>query len=183
MNTRFRYDPHQVRVAIDPRGLSGLRTRRGALVGEGSYVQLMGRLMIARDEHPETVNCHGSDGMDIHISISDKPSAPRTEFDGVVVEMIPQLDHPPGWDSATLNGLAKTKRIVLVAGSLTYDNEHYLYDDPDHPSKQSKSQPKRASLWEIHPIVKFFVCDRESCDPTKHDDWATLSGWSKTHPR
>lgn len=105
-----------------------------------------------------------------------------TEFDGVVVEMIPQLDRPQGWDSSTLNRLAKRKIPVMVEGSLTYDNEHYLYDDPKHPCTQANSQPKRTSLWEVHPIIKFYVCPKSSCDPSDVSDWVPLTAWAKTHP-
>jgi hypothetical protein len=63
--------------------------------------------------------------------------------------MIPQLPRPPGWDAITLNGLHADQAQVLVIGGLTYDNDHSVNADPQHPKR---GQPKRLSLWEIHPV-------------------------------
>lgn len=96
------------------------------------------------------MNCAGADGTDIHISIGPK-SVHFTEYDGIV-----------------------------VVGSLTYDNEHFVNDNPASPKS---SQPKRFSLWEIHPITAFYVCPAgDGCDSTQVTQWVALENWVKTHP-
>jgi len=146
-------------------------------VSEGGLVQFAGFVIDAKDEHPESVNCAGQDGMDIHISLGDRTT---TEWHGIVAEMIPQIPKPTGWDRATLIRLKKNpKPQVLVIGGLTYDNEHLVNKNSAHPNG---TQPKRMSLWEIHPIIEFLVCEMASCDPQQKTDWTTLESWAKTHP-
>ncbi|HMD34697.1 MAG TPA: hypothetical protein VKH42_07010, partial [Vicinamibacterales bacterium] len=66
------------------------------------------------------------------------------------------------------------KLKVLVIGSLTYDNEHTL--------KHVNGQPKRISLWELHPVLEFYVCPSH-CDVTnKTDGWQELTIWAKANP-
>jgi hypothetical protein len=47
---------------------------------------------------------------------------------------------------------------------------------PTADENSTSSQPKRFTLWEIHPITAVLVCKREdnNCDPIVSDDW-TLS--------
>jgi hypothetical protein len=90
--------------------------------------------------------------------------------------MIPQLDRPVGWDAPALRKLRDQRLQVLVIGGLTYDNEHLVNDDSTHPKT---AQPKRISLWEIHPITQFYVCEVASCSPANHGEWTTLTAWAK----
>ena len=149
----------------------------GGPMSEGDSVRLVAYLIKARDEGSESVNCAGDDGTDIHISIG--PKTPHvTEFDGIVAEMIPQLPRPAGWDATTLNRLAGKQ--VLIIGGLSYDNEHLVNDDAAHPNG---TQPKRFSLWEVHPITAFYVCPAgDGCDPANLANWQTLTAWSQAHP-
>jgi uncharacterized protein YgiM (DUF1202 family) len=144
-------------------------------VSEGDLVQIAAYLIEVRSQGAESVNCAGTDGTDIHLSVGAKNS---TEWKGVVVEMIPQLERPVGWDAATLRKVRDAKAEVLVVGGLTYDNEHLVNDDASHPSG---TQPKRFSLWEIHPITEFYVCPAVTCDPANHAEWITLTAWAKSH--
>lgn len=146
-------------------------------VSEGALVQFAGFVIDVKDEHPESVNCAGQDGMDIHISLGDRTT---TEWHGIVGEMIPQIPRTDGWDSATLARLKKApKPQVLVIGGLTYDNEHLVNKDSAHPNG---TQPKRVSLWEIHPITEFLVCETPSCDPEHKSEWTPLAAWKQKHP-
>ena len=94
--------------------------------------------------------------------------------------MIPQLpigDYPvPGRTKAeaALTKAKKAKLQVLAVGSLTYDNEHIL--------KHVNGQPKRISLWELHPVLAFYVCPAaKTCDTTStNGHWIELSLWMKT---
>ena len=147
-------------------------------IGEGDLVQLAAYVTIARPEGSESVNCGGLDGTDIHINVGDHGTS---EFAGIVVEMIPQLPRPVGWDPRTLNRIHVANLPVLVVGGLTYDNEHLVNQDPKH---SKSSQPKRISLWEIHPVTEFYVCTNLSgCDPARYDQWMTLVDWATSHPQ
>jgi hypothetical protein len=145
-------------------------------VGEGDRVQFVAFVTIARNEHAESVNCGGEDGADIHISLGD---GANNEYTGIVAEMIPQLPRPIGWDSATLMAIHDRKLQVLVVGGLTYDNEHLVNANASSPKK---GQPARMSLWELHPIVEFYVCaSANPCDPDIQDQWVTLTDWANAH--
>jgi hypothetical protein len=146
-----------------------------ATVSEGDFVSVAAFVLDAQDEEPESVNCAGTDGKDIHISLG--PTAQATEFASIVAEMIPQLPRPKGWDAVTL--LRLEGHLVRVEGGLTYDNEHMVNGDAQHPN----GQPKRMSLWEVHPITKFFVCNSATCDLASDAGWITLTEWATAHPR
>ncbi|MGH7524871.1 MAG: hypothetical protein ACREK8_11230 [Gemmatimonadales bacterium] len=147
----------------------------GGTVSEGDLVQIATRVTAVHNEKQESVNCAGADGHDIHINVG---APDGTEWHGVVVEMIPQLGRPAGWDSATIAKVAAAHLPVLVVGGLTYDNEHLLNADSTQPRA---GQPKRASLWEIHPITAFYVCDATTCDPANRASWTSLTAWAKAH--
>ena len=170
-------DARTTKTKFEPtRSLRGIATFGGPM-SEGDLVRLSAYLVKARDEGSESMNCAGNDGTDIHISVGPKTPHP-SEYDGIVAEMIPQVSRPAGWDAATLNRLAGKQ--VLLVGGLSYDNEHLVNDDPAHPKS---GQPKRLSLWEIHPITASFVCPLgEGCDPAKPTDWQTLTAWAAAHP-
>jgi hypothetical protein len=59
---------------------------------------------------------------------------------------------------------------ILLRGQLIYDNVHTVNDNPDHPQG---GQPKRFTLWEVHPISAIFECALPSnaCDPNSEGDW------------
>ena len=62
---------------------------------------------------------------------------------------------------------------MRVRGQLFYDNEHVVNDEPDHPVG---GQPKRFSLWEVHPITEFMICKipKKACDPSDAAIWQHL---------
>jgi hypothetical protein len=170
-------DARTTKTKFEPaRSLKNIATFDGQM-SEGDLVRFSAYLVKARDEGSESVNCAGNDGTDIHISIGPKSTHP-TEYDGIVAEMIPQVAKPAGWDTVTLNRLAGKQ--VLLVGGLSYDNEHLVNDDPAHPKS---GQPKRFSLWEIHPITAFYVCPAgDGCDPAQLGQWQTLTAWAAAHP-
>ena len=175
VDTRFA-DAHHTKTTFHPtrdalRGLSF----GGDTVSEGRLVQVAAYLNGVRPQGNESVNCAGTDGDDIHLNVGP---AGGTEWDGVVVEMIPQLERPLGWDATTLGEVKQAGLQVLVIGGLTYDNEHLVNDDAAHPNG---TQPKRVSLWEIHPITAFYVCASGTCDPAHLSEWTTLTAWAGSH--
>jgi hypothetical protein len=171
-------DAHSAKAKIEPNrdALHNLQTTSRA-VSEGDLVQLMGFIVADTKQGAESVNCGGSDGFDFHINIAAKPSPSSTaEYAGIVAEMIPQ-GRAPEWTIPALTAVRKQGLPVLVVGGLTYDNEHFVNDNPKAPRG---GQPKRFSLWEVHPITAFFVCEQpKGCDPAMRTQWTTLAKWSK----
>lgn len=175
VNSRFA-DAHDTKTPFHPtRQALTQRPTSSGTVSEGDLVQVAAYITAVRGEGNESVNCAGTDGTDIHLNVGAKNS---TEWKGIVVEVIPQLGHATGWNVATLNAIAAAKLQVLVLGGLTYDNEHLVNDDAANPNG---TQPKRISLWEIHPITAFFVCEVVTCNPANHGEWVTLTAWAAAH--
>jgi hypothetical protein len=152
-----------------------LKSLPGTAAGEGEAIQLAGYINFAKTEQPESVNCYDPGHLDIHINVGPKGGS---QMQGVVVEMIPQLARPAGWDELTLNVLKTQKLQVLVVGSLTLDTQHRLRNT----ANKKDTQPQRVALWEVHPIIEFYVCETGTCDPAHHDQWTPLQAWKTTHP-
>jgi hypothetical protein len=153
-------------------------------LGEGRLVRLAG--FLARDREnprqagPESVNCRlpRVENNDFHINIA--PTAGGEEFDGVVVEMTP--DRPErlsgAWTRAKLSQAKREGRMVMAEGQLFYDNRHLVRRRQDTGTR-FRNQPKRISLWEIHPVTRFFVCRRtnNACDPRQPRQWTALENF------
>lgn len=149
----------------------------GQDVGEGSLVEITGFITVlpAKSEphantSGETVNCRltGPNNNDFHVSIV--PDTNTKEWQGVVVEMVPQR-RPDTWTESRLKDQVQQKRrMVRVRGLLFFDNHHRVNDDEAH---NISNQPKRMSLWEIHPVTEFDVCMQATCTATG-PGWVSL---------
>jgi hypothetical protein len=155
--------------AADREKIKSIETTEG-MVGEGSRVRLVAFLSEGSPHANtgESVNCNLKTEAknDIHISVTEKKNA--SEFEGIVVEMIPQ-DRPANWTSGNLEGLRG--KVLLFEGGLFYDNFHFINADENNPLS---GQPKRFSLWEIHPVTSLKVCKKakvSDCDPDRPSDW------------
>jgi uncharacterized protein YgiM (DUF1202 family) len=154
-----------------------LRVTSGT-VREGRLVKVRGYLAAGLEPHAntsgESVNCRltQNENNDLHISLVE--NAGQDEFKGIVVEMIPQ-DRSAYWTLAKLKDIRQQGKRVLVVGALFYDNIHIVNDDPNH---LIGGQPKRVSLWEVHPITKFFVCAKASNNCNAGSTGAS-SGWKR----
>jgi len=139
---------------------------RGHHIGEGTLVKVTGYLYEMRPEGAESVNCKltGVKNNDFHLSLVADPDG--DEFHGVVVEMIPQ-DRPDSWNTKALHEVRDSGAQVLVIGQLFYDGKHVVNKGP----RSIKGEPKRFSLWEVHPVQRFFVCTRANCEPSSRDGW------------
>jgi hypothetical protein len=138
--------------------------------GEGHLAAITGFLVGRPHANSgESVNCSLTDeaSNDFHISVARNAS--QTEFDSVVVEMVPQ-NRNAAWTLDALDAVKKAQRRVVVVGQLFYDNAHRVNDNPNNVLP---GQPKRFSLWEVHPIGQFFVCTANGCDAN------TLTGFTK----
>jgi hypothetical protein len=149
--------------------IKSIETTEGT-VGEGSRVRLVAFLSdgTPHANSGESVNCNlkRQANNDIHISVTEKKDG--SEFEGIVVEMIPQ-DRPANWTSSKLDQLHG--KVLLIEGGLFYDNLHVTNEDEDNPVP---GQPKRFSLWEIHPVTSLKVCKKpkvSQCDPDRSSDW------------
>ena len=53
-----------------------------------------------------------------------------SEFEGIVVEMIPE-DRPENWTSAEVD--TPRGKVLLIGGGLFYDNLHFASGDANNP--------------------------------------------------
>jgi hypothetical protein len=144
-------------------------TTEGKL-GEGDRVRLVAFLSQGKPHANtgESVNCNlkREENNDIHISVTETKNG--SEFQSIVVEMIPQ-DRPDNWTSRRVAKLRG--KVVLIEGALFYDNLHFTNADADNPLQ---GQPKRFSLWEIHPVTSLKVCKKPTvtqCNSDRDADW------------
>ena len=157
----------------------GPTTHRAPLekMGEGNLVVINGFVLIARQEGAESVNCGQNVANepayhDIHISLV--PSADETdECNGIVVEMSPH-HRPAEWSAANVNKLAQAHAPVRVTGHLFFDSSH----QPCTNGQGAAGNPKRFSLWEVHPIYQLEVC---TADCAGSGQWSSLSDWIKNN--
>jgi hypothetical protein len=156
----------------------GPTTNRAPLtkLGEGNLVTLKAFVLIARQEGAESVNCEKnvpdtSQFHDIHISLVAAKSI-TDECAGVVAEMSPH-HRPDSWTQENVAKVASAHLPVRVTGHLYFDSSHF----PCANDKTAgEGNPKRVSLWEIHPIYKFEVCTA-NCDGA--GTWVALDQWVK----
>jgi hypothetical protein len=141
-------------------------------LGEGNYVSYVALIRNAHYSDTtggEAVNCNqsGNPPNDIHIVLMSDPND-TDECHSTTAEMSPHY-RPTNWTPNKLNALGKPVRIK---GQLFYDNSHAIC------TASSRPNPKRASLWEIHPVYSLEVCqlgDLEKCrNSTNPADWTAL---------
>lgn len=170
------------------RGSHGPTTDRAPLraLGEGTLVQLTAFVLAAKQEQGESVNCgHDFDSVenknlfhDIHIALvetrelaspSNNGEEAANECQGIVAEMIPHY-RPPEWTAENVKKVGAMHALVRVTGQLFFDSSHV----PCVHGTPVGSNPKRISLWEIHPIYKFEVC---TGDCAIEGSWVPLEQW------
>ncbi len=107
----------------------------------------------AREEGKESCNCHKdtTEFHDFHLWLRGDPSADRGS--SVVVEITPPVRaRHPAWTVVKLTEIANKGQRVRVSGWLVFDEEH----------PEQVSQHQRATLWEVHPIIKFEVLQADN---------------------
>lgn len=131
---------------------------------EGIPIRLEGFLALVKDngqlvgavvEGKEKCNCDRKepDHVDYHLWLRAKADNDITQ--AVVVEMTPRVRvKHPRWIVKDLTFIAAKKFPVRISGWMMFDGEHkeQLFN-PDNPGKDKKLI-RRATLWEIHPIMK-----------------------------
>src|SRR6266852_926658 len=103
-------------TADDRAKLAGLAVGNGQ-VSEGDVVSIVGYLVgVPHPNTGESVNCNlkREPNNDFHIPISNDPD--NTDFQGIVVEMIPQ-NRPDTWTLANLTQVENNRQLVMVTGA------------------------------------------------------------------
>src|SRR5271167_4133639 len=156
-----------------------------AALGEGKIHGIVGYLYDIKVEGKESSNCQLDDdadheNVDFHIfigfdggvaeKIRNKQTLTAEERktvtqESVIVEMTPHYREAfhPEWTAAAV--MAQKGQLVKVLGQLMVDNEHYVAGQ-DCGRDPSKTACWRASVWELHPVVDFQVCDSGDCTAT-----------------
>jgi len=154
--------------------------------GEGKLVQVKAFVLTPHQEGPESVNCeHDFDHEpnkdlfhDIHIPLvetaqlaspQNQTEEEANECQGIVVEMSPH-HRPPQWTADNVKKVAAAHHPVRVTGQLFFDSSHV----PCVGGKEVRTNPRRFSLWEIHPIYRFESCTAD-CDGA--GTWVPLEQW------
>jgi hypothetical protein len=134
---------------------------------EGIPIRLEGFLLLVKDgnkmvggikEGKESTNCKMDEfeHVDYHMWLIKSPTDELK--DAIVIEMTPRVKSKHvRWSNedfleTDLNFIANQKIPIRVYGWLFFDGEHKeQMFDPDNPNKL---RVRRATLWEIHPIMK-----------------------------
>ena len=150
-----------------------------------------GKATATRSPNSETCNCkltaantfdyHLGIGFDSTLAASAKTQPPESdpayvalEKASVVAEMTPfiRAKHPQ-WTIARVKALEGQQ--IKVVGQLMADNVHFNKND-DCAFTGAQPSCWRSTIWEIHPITKFFVCKNASgCSASSPaSDWTNL---------
>jgi hypothetical protein len=112
---------------------------------EGIPVQIEGYLAGAKQQGPESCNCHSANDADNHLWVVDAIGKDRTQ--SVVAEVTPRVRAlHPGWAFPRIQGVVDGQMKVRISG--------WLMMDPEHPDQVGKT---RGTIWEVHPIIAFDV--------------------------
>jgi hypothetical protein len=156
--------------------LHGLATKAGS-IGEGTVVRLVAFVINAHPSNVgsgESVNCNRPDAEsnDIQIALGQN-SNHDDECSSVTAEMSPHFT-PDAWNPNDLN--QHNERLFRFTGQLFFDASHRPCSGSTGPN------PKRSSLWEIHPIYAVEVCGdaSNSCKVDSDANWIALSDFAGT---
>ena len=154
-------------------GPTHLLADRSALnrLGEGSAVSFVGYINNAHYADVrggESVNCKttGQDANDIHVSLAAK-SDETDECQSIVAEISPHM-RPAKWEADSLQALAQSHALVRFSGQLFFDGSHQPCRG-GHPMV-----PKRASVWEIHPVYAIEICRDAQQGACRNEAWSAL---------
>jgi hypothetical protein len=112
----------------------------------------------------------GQANNDIHVDLARNPGEPACR--SITAEIIPHY-RPAAWEVDNLKLVMD--RPVRLTGHLFFDASHRpCKTDTDNVS------PKRASLWEIHPVYGVDVCRErtlQACPAGNEGKWLALDQW------
>ena len=189
-----------------PKGISkdnhGAFSDTLAQLGEGKVYGVRGYLYYAqKGGTSESSNCQlgDLDAIDFHIGIgfdanlagavlkekagagklSDSDHAALNQT-SMIVEMTPhyRFQYKPDWTLPDLQ--AMVGRQVRVVGQLIVDNEHY--DAKDDCGLGQDGSCWRATVWELHPVTQFQICNSDKPCADDSPDWRDLGEKAPTKP-
>ena len=145
----------------------------GKDVGEGSLVRYVGYINHPRNSNVskgETVNCNksGAASNDIHVDILKDPE--ENICSSITVEIIPHY-RPKLYNVNYLKELQD--RPFRFTGQMFFDGAHKPCKTLTGPG----GNPKRATVWEIHPVYAVDVCrhrDIKKCKATDNAAWLPM---------
>lgn len=176
-------------------------------LGEGNIYTVIAYLYFAEDTgnppppgrpNKEICNCElsGPNTADYHIGIGfnstladqartthphdGDPLLAQLQKDSVVVEMTPYVrTHHPNWTISRVQALQGQQ--VKVVGQLMVDNDHFEAA-ADCAVSGDTTKCWRSTIWEIHPVTHFSVCQAPSgCSASSPDsDWKDLDAAKTT---
>jgi hypothetical protein len=141
-------------------------------IGEGTLVRLAAYVIDAHYSNVgagESVNCKqpDKDSNDIHIVLGER-SNKDDECSSATAEMSPHF-RPAAWIPTNLND--NNAHLYRFTGHLFFDGSHQPCSGGQGPN------PKRSSLWEIHPVYGVDLCMEPSnkCSVESDVGWVSLS--------
>lgn len=160
-------------------------------LGEGNIVALLGYLYFVQVTGAESSNCQlsGPGETDFHLGIGfdgdqaqrllEGPTLSPADLKGLqqasfVVEMTPhyRARYHPKWTKETLERVVG--RQVKVVGQIMIDNAHAnARDNCAHPDADL-NKCWRASAWELHPVIEFYVCTGGATCAQDSPEWKRL---------
>ncbi len=173
------------------KGNNGEYAQELAKLGQGNIYALVGYLYLIQVTGAESTNCQldnkQEEQTDYHIHIGFDPAVANNLREGtsvvqkelqqtsVIVEMTPHYRawHQPKWTSDLVKRFLG--RQVKVVGQLLADTEHAIAKDNCAHPHAVKDKCWRASIWEIHPVIEFYVCDNEALCAANSPTWRKIS--------
>lgn len=152
----------------------------GVRIGEGTVVRFVGFVSHPRNSNRskgEAVNCKtgGIDHNDIHLDLIQSSDQPACK--SITAEIIPHF-RPAAWTVNILKLPQFKDHPFRFTGHLFFDASHRpCRNDSD------KVNPKRASIWEIHPVYAIDVCKFKTlgrCRAASATAWTPLADMVNT---
>jgi len=125
------------------------------LLGETMIVSLRGYIVghpHATHHESETCNLVAPGDNNWWINIAESPT--DTDYESVLTVVPPSRDKR--WALAKLRWIEQQHWMVRATGQLFYDSRHRVNSDA---ATDLIAEPHRLSLWEIHPVIVFQVCE------------------------
>jgi hypothetical protein len=165
------------RPPLNRKPLHSLYTWKKKKIGEGTLVSIVGYAEAAHYsdvDSGESVNCELKEDQNNDVHIPIVPTAGADECQSVTAEITPHF-RPAMWTPSNVNMPHVPMRFT---GQLMFDAEH-------KPCRGTTvEEPKRQSVWEIHPVYAVDVCTAakpEQCDAANAKVWQPLDQWLKKH--
>lgn len=168
------------KIPPDRSVLRNLSTTAGS-IGEGTVARLAAFVVKAHYSNlgkgkGESVNCKLGDreSNDVHIVLGEK-SNQDDECSSATAEMSPHF-RPDAWDPNVLTD--HNEHLYRFTGQLFFDASH----KPCSPD--GKGNPKRSTIWEIHPVYAVDICiaAANDCTVDSDQDWVALADFVGTEP-